>query len=357
MLSVFIGESIQAMVFAEHDVIKSAFIAFTATLFCIWLLKPIALHIGLVDRPGGRKSHENDVPLIGGIAMFFGFCFALLTLHFSLQPYRGLLAGGGLLLMMGVVDDFKELSSKLRLFGQVLATVILISWGGHMITNLGNILFVGDVHLYQWAFPITTFVVVGYLNAMNMIDGQDGLAGGVALGQVILLGALSVQLQRYSDTLMLMILAVILLVFLGFNLRLPWRKSASIFMGDAGSTVIAFLIAWFAIDVSQAHIHVVRPISILWVLAFPLFDLISVMLHRFLNGKPVLSASRDHFHHVLHVYNINSSLSTLLLCVLSFSLGLIGLLMNAYNVPDGMQFLGLLTALFFYLLLVRIVRR
>ena len=107
------------------EIVKSSIVAFAATLFCIWLLRPLAFRIGFVDRPGGRKHHANAVPLIGGIAMFFGFCFSLLTLHVSLQAYRGLFAGSALLVLMGVVDDFKELGSKLRLVGQLLAALFL----------------------------------------------------------------------------------------------------------------------------------------------------------------------------------------------------------------------------------------
>ena len=110
-------------------VLRLTVIAALSTLFCIFLLRPLAYRIGLVDRPGGRKKHVYHTPLIGGIAMFFGFCFSLLTLDISLQPYRGLIAGSSVLILMGVVDDFKSLSSKLRLLGQFLAATFLIAWG------------------------------------------------------------------------------------------------------------------------------------------------------------------------------------------------------------------------------------
>jgi len=338
------------------DILKSSLIALIATLFCIWLLRPLAHRIGFVDRPGGRKLHEHNTPLIGGIAMFFGFCFALLALGQSLQAYRGLIAGCSLLILMGVVDDFKELRPKLRLLGQLLAALFLASWGNKLFAHLGNLFFLGDIQLGLWAFPVTVVCVVGFLNAMNMLDGQDGLAGGVALTQSLLLFILALQLHLHSDMRMLVIIAVLLVVFLAFNLRTPWRKKASIFMGDSGVTFIAFLIAWFSIELSQTNTDIIKPMTVLWILAFPLFDLIAVCIYRIRHKKSVLHASRDHFHHVLHIAGINVHISTFLLSLLSLTFGCIGLVMNYFSLADGWQFISFVFTFILYLALVKCVR-
>lgn len=339
------------------DIIKSGIIALLASLFCIWLLRPLAIRIGLVDRPTGRKLHENEVPLIGGIAMFFGFCFALLSLTVSLKMYRGLFAGSSILVLMGVVDDFRDLDSRLRLCGQLVATLLLIIWGHVMLKNLGNLFFLGDLKIGLWSVPLTVLVVISFINAMNMIDGQDGLAGGVALGQSLLLLIISVQLQQVADLRLLVILIILLSVFLSFNMRLPGRKQAHIFMGDAGSTFIAFLLAWVAIDLSQQNIHLIKPITILWIMAFPVYDLLNVVLHRIRQGKSILVASRDHFHHVLHIYGLNTSLSTLLLCILSVSLGVVGIVLNYFAITEGWQFLLWLLGLLAYMYIVELTRK
>jgi len=104
----------------------------------------LAVRIGLVDRPDERKRHSNEIPLIGGIAIFFGFCFSLLTLHISLFPYRGLLAGGGLLVLVGVLDDFHNISSRVRLLGQLIASLLLIVWSHALISDTGNLFFTGN---------------------------------------------------------------------------------------------------------------------------------------------------------------------------------------------------------------------
>ena len=339
------------------DILKSGLIALLASLFCIWLLRPLAMRVGLVDRPSGRKWHEKDIPLIGGIAMFFGFCFALLTLSSSLQPYRGMLAGSSILVLMGVVDDFSDLSSRLRLFGQLLAALLMVIWGNVILNNLGNLFFLGDLKIGLWAIPLTVLVVIANLNAMNMVDGQDGLAGGVALGQALLLIILSLQLHRHVDLKLLIILIVLLVVFLSFNMRLPWRRHASVFMGDSGSTFIAFLLAWFAIDLSQQNPNFIKPMTVLWIMAFPIFDLINVIVLRLRQRKPILVASRDHFHHVLHVSGLNTSMSTLLLCTLSLFLGVLGLVLNYFMLPEGWQLILWMAALILYIYIVELTRK
>ncbi len=192
---------------------------------------------------------------------------------------------------------------------------------------------------------------------MNMVDGQDGLAGGVALGQAVLLLFLSKQLQCVSDSRFLFILIILLIVFLSFNMRLPWRRHASIFLGDSGSTFIAFLLAWFAIDLSQQNSALINPMTVLWIMAFPLFDLINVIALRVRQRKPILVASRDHFHHFLHVAGLNASLSTLLLCTLSFILGLIGLAMSYLRISDAWQFILWVAALLLYIYIVELTRK
>ena len=269
-----------------------------------------------------------------------------------------MLAGSSLIVLIGVVDDFKDLNSKLRLIGQLFSALIMIIWGGVMLSDLGDLFFLGrDLKIGLWAIPLTILAVLANVNAMNMVDGQDGLAGGVALEQAVLLLFLSVQLHCDSDFRLLFILIVLLIVFLNFNMRLPWRKHARIFLGDSGSTFIAFLLAWFAIDLSQQNSALMKPIAVLWIMAFPLFDLINVVVFRICQRKPILVASRDHLHHILHVVGLNASLSTLLLCILSFILGLIGLGMNYFKISDAWQLISWVVALLLYIHIVALIRK
>lgn len=338
------------------ETLKSSMVALVACLFCLYLLRPLAVRVGLVDRPDERKHHLNEVPLIGGIAIFFGFCFSLLTLPISLFPYRGLLAGASLLVLIGVLDDFHNISSRVRLVGQLIASLLLIIWSHALISETGNLFFTGNMALGLWAMPISVLIIMANINAMNMVDGQDGLAGTIALTQTALLGFICYQFGRFNDLHLLIILAILLLCFLSFNMRLPWRKQASIFLGDAGSTLIAFILAWFALRVSQTNVVHLKPIAVLWVMSFPIFDLMNVVIYRARKGRSIFRAGRDHLHHVLHVVGVSAGLSTVILGCFSLSLGLLGLFLNHLGLSESWQFVIWLGILTLYLLLVSISR-
>ena len=290
-------------------------------------------------------------------SVIFFFFFSLLTLSISLLPYRGVLVGSSILVLIGMVDDFSDLSSKLRLCGQLIAALFMIIWGNVVLVNLGDLFFFGDLKIGLLAIPMTVLVILVNINAMNMIDGQDGLTGNIALGQSLLLLFLSDKLNACLDFRLLFILIVLLIVFLWFNMRLPWRKHAAIFMGDSGSTFIAFLLAWIAIDLSQQNSSLVQPMTVLWIMAFPIFDLISVIILRLRQRKPVLMASRDHLHHVLYVVGMNTASSTLLLSALSFLVGLFGLGLGFFMIPDAWQFIFWIVALMLYICIVELTRK
>ncbi|OGO90975.1 MAG: undecaprenyl-phosphate alpha-N-acetylglucosaminyl 1-phosphate transferase [Coxiella sp. RIFCSPHIGHO2_12_FULL_42_15] len=337
-----------------RDYIESSVIAVLACLFCIWLFKPLAIRIGLVDRPSSRKLHAHEPPLIGGIAIFFGFCFALLHLHVSLQPYRSLLAGSSVLILMGIVDDFHDLSARFRLLGQVMVALMLTSWGGLVLQNLGDILFLGDIKLLLWGLPFTLLLVVTNLNAMNMIDGQDGLAGSIALGQTLWLLVFSHILHLQSLELLLIILAMLLVVFLCFNMCFPWRKQASIFLGDSGSTFLAFLLIWAAIQL--ANQGVIKPIEILWVLALPLFDMGNVIIYRIRCGFSIFRAGRDHGHHVLERLGFSKMTSTNVLFLISGMLGGVGYGLYQFQISEGISFVAFVASFGVYLLVLEFMR-
>ena len=320
---------------------------------CLYLLKPMAMHVGLVDTPGGRKKHLIAVPLIGGIAIFMGLCFSLLALDISLRDYRGLLAGSAILLLLGILDDFRELRPRVRLIGQCMAAILLMQSGHLMINQLGNLFFFGGVNLGVWSVVVTILFVLGIINATNMIDGNDGLAGAVVLGQ----GALFLLISRvfhetaHADVLCLFLASIF--VFLAYNFPLPWQKHARVFLGDAGSTLLGFIIAWFAVNLLQsslslAYMHY-NPVTILWVLAYPLFDLTSVIFHRLRSGNSPFLPSRDHLHFMLIDLGVKKSVITVTLVCFSWGIGLIGILLANQFISESWQAVMFATTLIIYL--------
>ena len=334
----------------------SSCIGLFVTLFCVRLLKPVAIRIGLVDVPGGRKKHANDIPLIGGLAIFIGFCFALLSFDVSLKDYRGLLAGSVILILLGIVDDFKELTPRIRLIGQCLATLLLIEWGHVSLMHLGNLFSFGNVELGVGivSLSITIFIVLSFINAINMIDGHDGLAGIIVLGQVLVLAFYDWQYHCIQTVCFLMIFAIVLSVFLIFNLPLPWQKRASIFLGDAGSTFVGFFTAWFALALSQLFLTSAHPvigynlITVLWILAYPLFDLLTVILRRLTTKRSPFVASRDHLHYLLSDLSFSTGKVTFILFLLSLAFSMFGLFLAKLHIHEFWQLLIFIGLFFTY---------
>ncbi len=331
--------------------IKSSILTFITTLFCIWLLHPIALQIGLTDHPGGRKHHQHETPLIGGIGLFFGLCFGLLTLHMSLSEYRGLLGGCGLLLLMGIADDFKDLSQSLRLIGQLIAAMLLIVWGGHQLSHLGAIFFLSDVNMGLWAVPLTILVVICYINAFNMIDGQDGLAGGVALIQLVTLAIFLYEQGLEHSAWFVIVVCVATFAFLCLNMPLPWRKHAKVFMGDSGSTVLAFIIIWFALELSQSGVRHFRPIDAVWIISYPVFDCVQVVTYRLLQGRSPLQADREHLHHLMLSIGLSRIAINIWLMVLTTFLIVLGWCLRFLDLSSSSVFTLWLALLCIYVVI------
>ena len=127
-------------------------------------------------------------------------------------------------------------------------------------------------------------------------------------------------------------------------------------MGDSGSTFIAFVLAWFGVSLLQSDTTVLYPVTVLWVFAFPLFDLTAVCLYRLQQGRSVFGASRDHIHHLLNQLGMTVQHATFLLCGVSFVLGIIGVLLNDYGIAEYVQFIAIIGVLILYLLCVKMMR-
>jgi len=326
----------------------SALVALCTSIVLLHFLRPVAVRVGLVDRPGGRRTHEREVPLIGGLAMFLGFVFAALTLELGLTSYRGFVAAGAILVVVGVLDDLHELSSRARFGAQIAASLLMAYWGGVVLTDLGALRADGSPFvLGGWAIAFTVFCTVGVINALNMIDGLDGLAGGMSL--VPLLGMAWVCHDAGLDGRLqiLLLLAVVVVAFLLFNMRLPGRAGAPVFMGDAGSMFLGFAITWFFIDLSQGPGRAMAPVAALWLLLVPLFDTVWLILRRVLHGRSPFRPDFEHVHHVLQMTGLDPARSVLLLWAVSAIAAGAGLAALALGVPEHVMFqtfLGLFAA-------------
>lgn len=324
------------------NLIWALVVAFVGTCLLLWVLRPLALRIGLVDLPGGRKSHQGNIALIGGVAMFSALAFSTLLLGSPLGGLRIFFAGSLLLLIVGILDDFDELPAWSRFVAQVFAALMMIWWGGVQVTDVGAIAGVGTVTLGNWATPFTIFATIGVINAWNMSDGLDGLAGGLALEAFLMFGYIAISAGRETEGQLLFLLAGVVGAFLLFNIRLPRRPQALVFMGDAGSMFVGFALAWFAISLSQGENRAMTPVTALWILALPLIDAVSILIRRLSARRAPFMAARDHLHHSLLSYgfSVNGAVSFMLL--LAMATGALGLLAFHRGLSEHLLFYGFL---------------
>jgi len=322
---------------------------FIAAVTVIQLAMPVAVKVGLVDRPGGHKLHDDHVPLVGGFALYAGLFLAWL-----LGPYLGLgsinslfLAASGLLFTIGLVDDRFQLSVRLRLAMQVVAALLLV-YSNAELRSLGELIPGMPLELGPLAAPFTIFAVVGTINAMNMIDGVDGLAGLVSF--TILLLLLVVSYLSHSSVQLLIVLCMLGAVggFLHFNMRRPGRDRAAVFMGDAGSTILGFLFAYLFISLSQGTQSAISPVVALWLFAVPLMDTVGVMIRRIWLGRSPFSADRGHLHHLLIDAGFRMRHAVLVIAALQLVLGAAGLTAHYLGVPDYLSFAAFLVLFVIY---------
>lgn len=331
------------------------FFAAMISAAAVLLLRPLARKGGLLDRPGGRKRHAGEVPLVGGIAVTFAVWVSAILFMREQGYYAALLVGLTVLAGVGVVDDSRGMSPLTKLGFQIFVAILMTSWGGVFLMSLGDLLGKRDILLGNWGIPLTLFAAVAVINAMNMMDGLDGLAGGLALIIFAWFAYLAGEVQNLSAQRLCVVLCGALVGFLYFNLPHPLRGRKRVFLGDAGSLMLGFAIVWFAVELSQPKYNGgphIPPVVMLWVTGFLLIDLLAVVLRRALLRRNPLSADRTHLHHILLRLNLSPTLAVLIILASNAMLGLCGVLAWRSGMPEHVLFLGFVLTAGLHLLIM-----
>lgn len=322
----------------------SNLLAFITTCVLILVLTPVAKRIDLVDRPGGRKTHDGDIPLTGGIAMCIGLLVGLLTLPIELSAsLLSIATASTVLLAVGLADDIHGLSPRIRIVAAILACLLLIKYDRLQLNNLGNLLGTGDILLGMWEIPFTIFAIIGVINALNMSDGMDGLAGGLTMIALLGMALLAWDADAHRAFSLVCTYIAIVSAFLCFNARTPWRHHARIFMGDGGSMFLGIALAGLLIALSQTtseHARAMTPVTALWLFALPLLDTVSVMLRRIMKGRSPFGADREHFHHVLLAAGYSPGIAVAFMLALATMLASIGIAGYYSGIAEAMMFYG-----------------
>lgn len=302
-------------------------VSFAFTFATTPLVRRFAFKIGAIDIPkDNRRMHKKPTPRIGGLAIIFGFTVA--TLCFA-QPSRQLyatLAGAAIIAVMGVIDDCKNLPAKLKFVIQIIAALVVVFAGDIKIDVFTNPNFLSDNP--YWVLPewlsvtLTVIWIVFITNAVNFIDGLDGLAAGVSAIMSISLVFISIRVGEYSIAILGIALMGSCFGFLPFNFN-----PAKIFMGDTGSTFLGFMLATLSIQGVFKSYAVISFAVPLLILGLPLFDALFAMIRRILRGQSPMTADRGHLHHRLVDMGFSQKQTVFILYAISGVLGITAVLL------------------------------
>lgn len=309
-------------------------IAFFAVLIIIPVARELAIALGLTDKPGGRKEHEDEVPLVGGLVIFPVFMICGMFAGFDFAAYWPLFVGITLILVTGAMDDRFHINAWVRFFIQFLAAGLIVILGDARLYHLGDLFGFGNLGLDFMSVPFSIVAVVLFVNAINLMDGLDGLAAGksaVVLGWLMLACAIAGQWPPFFAMAVLM---ACILGFLFYNMRHPFRSKASIFLGDAGSLSLGLVLAWYCIGLARDPDPIVVPITIAWIIALPIIDACGQFYRRVKEGRHPFDADRGHFHHHFVHAGIPIGKSTMMILSWGFVLGAIGYGGIYFGVPQ-----------------------
>ncbi len=295
----------------------------------------VAVALGFVDAPGGRKTHDVAVPPIGGLLIIPVFLVA----HYLTQMdwardwplYSGVLA----LLIVGAIDDRFQIAAWPKFAVQIAVSVLVVVYGVCRIDNLGDMFGYGDLQLGFMAVPFSIAAVALLVNAINLMDGVDGLAGGqvfVILVGMVLVGGLSDQM---GFVMQILPLSGALLGFLVHNMRSPVCARARVFLGDAGTLSLGLCVAWFVISAANNPLVQIEAINVAWFLALPIMDECAQFYRRVREGRHPFSPDRGHFHHYVLDAGYKPDHATPLILVFSAALGFGALGLHYIGVPNA----------------------
>ena len=299
------------------SVISSIFIF----LISYVILNKYSKTLNLVDKPNKRKNHSHEVPIVGGLSILFSILFfiyfyvdqKLVSLIFYFSVF---------IFIVGMIDDFIKLGVLIRLLVQIICSMCLVYYGLE-ITNLGKYEFLGNTYLGLFSSIFTIMCIVLMTNAINWIDGVDGLATSMFIQSLLSINIYIYLLgldNNIFNVSFILIINSILFILINLGLT-PFQKG---FLGNSGSIFLGFIISCISIFYVIDSKYLLHPILIAWCISFPIFNITSTVLIRLINKKNPFEPDRLHLHHVLQDKKISDKNVVLILFIFSISLSSIG---------------------------------
>ena len=327
------------------EAVGSSLLSGLFALVSLRMLIPLSGRFQLIDQPDQRKHHKGAVPLVGGLSAFVGVCLGFILGMPLSSGYVIFLACASVLVLLGAVDDARDLPAKFRLLAQVVLGAVLVYGSGDSLQSFGDLVGLGSIHLGVFGPLVSIAAVIGATNAFNMIDGIDGLAGSLSLIALLSLALLFGFSSGHEDGLALSLgLSCALLPYMMANLRIPpFRRR--IFMGDAGSMFIGFAIVWLMIQGASLDGAAFRPVTALWIIAIPLIDMVVIMVRRARKGQSVMCPDREHLHHIFMRAGFSDREALALISAAALIFAGFGLMGEYFQIPEWLMF-GAFVAVF-----------
>lgn len=273
--------------------IKGMLIAILVTLIATPFVKKLAIKLGVVDKPDPRKVHKGIIPRMGGIAIYLGFVCAVLCSGYMQGPGVGLVVSASIVVLVGLVDDIFCISPWMKLGGQLIASLVFCVMVSpvEFITNPFNNQMI-SLGVLGW--PLTVIWLMGVSNAVNLIDGLDGLAAGVSAISAFTMVVISLWRGQMIAAGLALCLACAAVAFLRYNFH-----PAQIFMGDCGSLFLGFVLGGLSVISVAKTATVVSVFVVVAILGIPILDTFFAIIRRMKNHQPIFKADKGHLHHCL----------------------------------------------------------
>ncbi len=292
------------------EAIKIVIVTFLFTAIIMPFMRKIAYHIGALDEPrpdeGHRHIHKKTMPKLGGVGIFLGFLFGYILFGEQSVQMNSILIGSFIIILTGIVDDIHSIRASQKLIGQLIAALIVVFYGGILLNNVT--IFGWSFDFGIWAYPITVFFILGCINVICLIDGLDGLSGGISSIFYLTIGIIGF-FQGRSGTLVMLLTFIMLGATLGFLLHNFYP--AKIFAGDC----VMFM--GFAISIiSLLEFKGVALTSFfvpLMIIAIPILDTFFAIIRRLLRHQAPFSADKEHIHHQLLGMNFSQRATVLII--------------------------------------------
>ena len=298
----------------ENEIYKSLLIVGVTMIFVtlfIPFVKRIAKHIGAIDIPNERKVHKNPIPRLGGLGIYAGFLLGYMLFgHPSLQM-NSILIGSFIIIVTGLCDDVSPIKPLPKLIGQIAAACILVFYGNILLTDIT--VFGQYIEFGIFAYPITILFVVACTNIINLIDGLDGLSGGIS--SIFFLSTIVICFFQERFTGLEYTLA---LISLGSTLGFLFHNfnPARIFAGDSGAMFMGYIISVISLLGFKTTVmtSIFAPIAIL---AVPILDTLFAIIRRLINHKHIYDADKEHLHHQLLKMNFSHKMTVIIIYIIT----------------------------------------